>query len=205
MDEKMNEFLKVEYEKCLDLLKYYDERHLSLMKYAVGASSSVVSLIFAFNALGGSTNSYFWQFASILAGVTAIGLLTLFVAMLQNRLYFVYPARQVNAIRGAMVGRVSEIFSNNQMYVTTDVRAFRLLSLHTLMNLLVAMHIGAFAGFSWFCVVVTSEDVNLSIKAAVGMAVFISLLLFVLSSLYLYKRGGQNADRAIHSIKESSK
>ena len=45
--------------------------------------------------------------------------------MVQNRLYFVYPARQVNAIRRTMLGQLTTEFAENQMYLTTDVRPFK--------------------------------------------------------------------------------
>ena len=43
----MNDFLKTEYEQCLSLIKYYDERHHSLVKYASGLSSAFPSLLMA--------------------------------------------------------------------------------------------------------------------------------------------------------------
>ena len=122
----MDEFLKLEYEKCLELLKHYDERQLSLLKFTTGVSSSVISLVFGFHAISPAAQPYFWHFAAVLTGVTSLGLLAVFIAMVQNRLYFVYPARQVNAIRGAMLPKIQSEFSNNQMYVTPNVPAFKL-------------------------------------------------------------------------------
>ena len=87
----MDEFLKVEYEGCLDLLKHYDERHLSLVKFATGVSNSAVTLIFGFYALSSNAHSHFWYFAAALAGTAAIGLLTVFAAMVQKQVVFHLP------------------------------------------------------------------------------------------------------------------
>ena len=62
---KMDEFLKVEYEQCLDLIKYYDERHLSLLKFAAGIATGVVSIIFGFQELGEGTSQIDWRFVAL--------------------------------------------------------------------------------------------------------------------------------------------
>ena len=46
-----------------------------------------------------------------------------------------------------MLGNLVTKFSDNQMYVTTDVRPFKFLSMHTLMNFLVALQVGGLPGF----------------------------------------------------------
>ena len=201
----MDDFLRIEYDGCLDLLKYYDDRHLSLVKFAMGASSSIVSLMFGFYTISTGAQPYFWHFAAILSGVATLGLLAVFAAMVQNRLYFVYPARQVNAIRRAMLARVSTEFSDNQMYLTTDVRAFKFLSLHTLMNLLVAMQIGGFLAFCCFAIFVEVEDAVRSVLQALGVAVVVSVTLFGLSAAYLNHRGQYHPDRAVHLIEDETK
>ena len=166
----MDAFLQVEYEECLDLLKHYDERHISLVKFTTGVSSSAVTLILGFYSLSSNALPYFWYFAAVLAGIAAIGLLALFAAMVQNRLYFIYPARQVNAIRRAMLDKLVPEFSDNQMYITTDVRPFKLMSLHTLMNFLVALQIGVLLAFSWFAMTVDFADATPSIVRALIVA-----------------------------------
>ena len=198
----MDEFLKTEYEGCLDLLKHYDERHLSLVKFATAVSNGAVTLIFGFYALSSDTHSHFWYFAAALSGTAAIGLLTIFAAMVQNRLYFIYPARQVNAIRRAMLGSLVTEFSDNQMYLTTDVRPFKFLSMHTLMNFLVALQVGVFLAFSWFAMTVNFADVTPSIVRALIGAAFATVLVFGLSAMYLIITGRHHPDRAVHLVKE---
>jgi len=166
----MDEFLRLEYESCMDLLKYYDERNVSLMKFTTGVSSAVVSIVFGFYALGTNANQYFWHFASVLTGIVGLGLIAIVVALVQNRLYFVYPARQINAIRNTMLSTVEDCFSSNQMYTTTDVRAFKFLSLHALMNLLVTLQVGLFWGFCFFSIAHDEKNITGSVIEAVIVA-----------------------------------
>ena len=161
--------------------------------------------MFGFYTISAGTQQYFWHFAAVLSGVAALGLLAVFAGMVQNRLYFVYPARQVNAIRRAMLARVSQEFSDNQMYLTTDLRAFKFLSLHTLMNLLVAMQIGGFLAFCCFAIFIEAADAARSVLQVLGIAVVVSAALFGLSAAYLNHRGKYRPDRAVHLIKEDTK
>lgn len=201
-DTTMDDFLKLEYQGCLDLLKYYDERHLSLVKVTTAVSSSVISLIFGFYTLSPSAHPYFWHFSAVLTGIAAVGLLTIFAAMVQNRLYFIYPTRQVNAIRHSALSRPTMDFSNNQMYLATDINPFKPLSLHTLMNFLVALQVGALFAFSWFAISVDFENVAPSILQALLVAGAATLVLFALSALYLTNRGQYHPDKAVHLRKE---
>ncbi len=50
----------------------------------------------------------------------------LYLAMLQNRLYFVFVARQPNAIRGYLIKVAAEWFEKNQMYTSTNFPALKL-------------------------------------------------------------------------------
>lgn len=201
----MNEFLKSEYDGCRDLLKHYDQRHLSLVKFTTGISSSIVSLIVGFYTLSSDTHPYFWHLAGVLAGITGIGLLAVFAAMVQNRLYFIYPARQINAIRRTMLGQVIAEFSNNQMYLTTDVRPFKVASMHTLMNFLVALQVAIFLAFSWFAMTVDFANVTPSIVKAVLCVGSTSIILFALSAAYLAKKGKYHPDRAVHLTTEQDR
>jgi hypothetical protein len=182
----MNEFLKLEYERCLDLLKYYDERQLSLTKFTVTGSSAIVSALFALSTAKGLSNPEFWRFAAMLSGTAGIGLLTIYAAMVQNRLYFVYPVRQANAIRRKMMELVVNEFADNQMYLTTNVRPFKFLSLQSLMMGLVAMHVSAFLVGARFCI---AHSFNPPIVCITCDAVLfsISTALLFLASAYIWR------------------
>jgi len=147
----MNEFLKIEYEQCLKLISYYDERHQSLVKYASSISSAIPTLLFAIWNLGNGANQYFWQFATLISGITAISLLSIFTVLTQTRLYFVYPARQINAIRKLSLKNIAPEFCDNQMYLDTKFSAFKWFSTQTVLNGFIALQIGAFIGLTVFC------------------------------------------------------
>ncbi len=89
----MDDFLKTEYEQCYSLIKYYDERHQALVKYASGLSGAIPSLLLAIYQLNGSAEQYFWKFTFIISLVATLGLLSIFTVLIQTRLYFIYPAR----------------------------------------------------------------------------------------------------------------
>lgn len=193
----MDEFLKIEYEQCLSLIKYYDERHQSLVKFCAGLSSAVPSLLLAIFQLGGQAATHFWEFTALISGVTALGLLAVFTVLVQTRLYFIYPARQVNAIRRVGLDSQTE-FSNNQMYLDTTFSAFKWSSSHTLLNAFVALQIGAFSSLLAYSLYVGSTTQSCVIFVASGVGLFISALVFGSSAWYLYAKSKQHPDESIH-------
>jgi len=196
----MDEFLKIEYEQCLDLIKYYDERHHSLVKYCAGLSSAVPSLLLAIYQLGGQAANHFWEFTALIAGVTSLGLLALFTVLVQTRLYFIYPVRQVNAIR--RVGLDSQtVFSNNQMYLDTNFNAFKWTSSHTLLNVFVALQIGAFVSLLIYSLCANSYGEDRIVPAA-GIGLVTSILVFGASAWYLHTKSKQHPDKSIHGREE---
>lgn len=194
----MNEFLKVEYERCLDLLKYYDERHQSFVKFAAGLSSGVPTLLLAIFQLGNDANQYFWQFTALISAVTTIGLLSTFTVLVQLRLYFIYPARQVNALRKYFLQNEANDFSENQMYLDANFNAFKWTSSHTLLNGFVAMQVGVFAGLSAYALVVVRSISECRFALAVVTAVFAATCCFGLSAWYLYSKSKFHPDRSVH-------
>jgi hypothetical protein len=193
----MNEFLKIEYEQCLSLIKYYDERHQSLVKFCAGLSSAVPSLLLAIFQLGGQAATHFWEFTALISGVTALGLLAVFTVLVQTRLYFIYPARQVNAIRRVGLESQTE-FSNNQMYLDTTFNAFKWSSSHTLLNAFVALQIGAFLAVLAYSLYSGSATQGCVIFVASGAGLFFSALVFGSSAWYLHTKSKQHPDESIH-------
>ncbi len=194
----MNEFLKLEYEQCLSLIKYYDERHHSLVKYSSGLSSAVPSLLLAVYQLSGSAVNYFWQFTTIISVVTTIGLLSLFTVLIQNRLYFIYPARQVNSIRKNSLENLVEENFENQMYLNTTFNAFKWSSSQTLLNLFVAMQVSAFLGLSIFSYqkIICPSEYSIGWPLIVGHITLFTL--FGLSARYLYSNSKYHPDKSVH-------
>ena len=194
----MNEFLKTEYEQCLSLIKYYDERHHALVKYASGLSGAIPSLLLAIYQLGDYTNQYFWQFTLIISFLTALGLLSIFTVLIQTRLYFIYPVRQVNSIRRYSLKELNDSEFNNQMYLNTSFNAFKWSSSHTLLNLFIAMQVGVFAGLSVYSYMVSKSIGECIISTSLGSGLLMTLILFGSSALYLFRNSKYHPDKSIH-------
>jgi len=194
----MNEFLKTEYEQCLSLIKYYDERHHALIKYAAGLSGAIPSLLLAIYKLDGNSGQYFWHFAFIISLVTTFGLLSIFTVLIQTRLYFIYPVRQVNSIRKYCLNELGNTEFNNQMYLNTSFNAFKWLSSHTLLNLFTGMQVGTFAGLSVYSYMTLSNSQQCIIHYSVGSGLLLGIVLFASSALYLYQSSKNKPDKSIH-------
>ena len=198
MTYKMNEFLKLEYEQCMGLVKYYDERHHSLMKFAAGLSSSVPTLLLGIYGLGTNITPIFWNVVAFICLATMIGLLSILAAITQTRLYFVYPARQINAIRRESLQTVAKDFTDNQMYLDTSFNAFKWNSSQTIQQAIVAIQVGLFGGlaaFSWYA---NSLDRINNIWISSTVALLSAGLVFFISARYLIKKSGFHPDKAVH-------
>ena len=194
----MNEFIKTEYEQCLSLIKYYDERHHDLVKYATALSGAIPSLLLAIFQLGENTNQYFWQFTLIISLLTALGLLSIFTVLIQTRLYFIYPVRQVNSIRKYSLKELNEGAFENQMYLNTSFNAFKWTSSHTLLNLFIALQIGVFVGLSVYAYMVSKGSQECIISISVGSGALLTLFSFGSSALYLFQNSKYHPDKSIH-------
>ncbi|MGI9534655.1 MAG: hypothetical protein ACR2NW_06875 [Thermodesulfobacteriota bacterium] len=181
----MDKFEEIEYKQCLASLKYYDDRHLSLLKFATGISSAVPPVIFALYNLDVETDLDYWNFVTFLSLITALGLSALFVAMIQNRLNFIYPARQVNSIRKSQfLGKNPPLFQN-QMYTDIDIKAFKWMSSQTLMNLFVSFQISFFLGMTHFSMSIEEFTNTSTIYCSLSVVILSALVIFGISSLYL--------------------
>lgn len=203
----MNPFLSTEYKACLGLLERYDKRQQELLRYSVSVSSGVSSLVLALYKLWGEADATFWGLVGLLLGVSSLGLVAVFLMMVQNRLYFVYPARQVNAIRRAMMQRedVQAEFTANQMYLTTHVTALNLKSTFLLMLLVVALLIGVLSGACIWTVQMAHGRLGIhAVALAAGTGIVVATLLVVSSGIYLARRGSQVADAAVLGDRASS-
>lgn len=197
----MHEFLKTEYEKCIELLRYYDERHHTLVMFTAGMSSGVPSLLMTLHGLTGTAAQYFWEFSALVSAITALGLLSIFTVIVQLRLYFVYPARQVNALRKMFLSETCGQFSENQMYLDTSFNAFKWNSAHTLLNVFVSLQIGAFFGLTLFCLNIKDTEKLLLIYYSGGFGTLAAITTFGLSARYLYTKSKQHADVSVHERK----
>lgn len=97
------DFLHIEYSSCHEQLRYYDTRHTEILKYLFAITSSVATALAAlYKYFQGFSNDYM-QYATSITLVVFVATLLLYLGMLQNRLYFVFTAKQINAIRGFLL------------------------------------------------------------------------------------------------------
>lgn len=195
----MNDFLYKEYELCFKQLQFYDERHLNLFKYLITIASSVPVAIFAIYKFFKEPNQEFFICQTFLLFVVFISSLILYLMMLQNRLYFVFTAKQINALRNYFLNNEATDFKDNQLYTSTDFPAIKPLSVHTF-QLTSAVIISSFfisgSTFSFCLIFCMSSLWWLSII----IFVFVSIIELGCGVLYLSTAGKKSADEAIHRV-----
>jgi hypothetical protein len=192
-----HEYLFKEYELCFEQLRFYDTRHESLLKYTFSLTSAVATAQFGvYQLLHGATMTFFGC-GAILSGLVFIATVLLFLAMLQNRLYFVYVARQINAIRGYLMEVAAEGFKKNQMYTSTDFPALKPLSLQTLQIFGTALISSGFAGAAAFAIrPAFGGEPRVAIGACTCALVLVAEAGGAMA--YLQSSGRKTADEAIH-------
>jgi len=196
-DISTNSFLHKEYELCFAQLKFYDERQINLIKYLFTLSTTVSAAQFALYKTFDYINYDFFICLAFLSTVVVIGSILILLSILQNRLYFVYTARQINAIRGHLLKYEAPMFTKNQLYTKTDFLAIKPFSVHTFKLIGSAFITALFAGsatyalsrlggycYPWF------------IAGLVSLCVLIGLVIGGYN--YLKIQGAKSADQAIH-------
>ncbi len=196
----MNDFLYKEYEECFAQLRFYDERQLSLLKFSITISSSFATGVFALYKIFGADGLFFWLAVSLICGVVCLGLFLIFISMVQNRLYYIYPARQINALRKFLIEAESEKFlAHNQMYLKTNFSAFKWRSTQTLMiggAALLTSFCSGFAIFSYWRFL--QVDVLKAVIAGALNGIIFLLVSIVVAGKYLISSSKQCADKAVH-------
>lgn len=198
-----NEYLLKEYELCFEQLRFYDTRHSTILQYLFSLTAAVATAQFAvYKFLAGPTKGFF-ACQAFLSAIVFIATLVLFMAMLQNRLYFVYMARQLNAIRGYLMSAEAKDFHSNQLYTSTDIPAARASSVHTFQFLGAALISAMFAGVSAYALG-PSIDKEPSLGIAISVAVVVTFVEMWGGIRYLSKRGRMTADNAVNGCRKSS-
>lgn len=192
-----NEYLKKEYELCFAQLRYYDERQSNILNYIFSLTSAVATAQFAVFKFGDGPTSGFFACQAFLSAVVFIATLLLYLAMLQNRIYFVYIARQINAIRGFLMSNEAPDFQNNQLYTSTDFPALKPSSVHTFQLLGASLISSLFAALSCFAVYpalggIPSLEVGIAAGAIVAAAEILG------GVVYLSGTNKKTADEAVH-------
>jgi hypothetical protein len=198
----MDDFLKVEYEQCIGLIKYYDERQVSLLKYSAGLSSVVASIVLGLGEGGIGLPVASWR-TTLLASVASLSLAMLFLAMVQNRLYFLFPARQANALRRTFLMKASTRFpsSSNRMYLDSDFDAFQPRSAQALMGVLVAGQVGVFVVLTAMSLLVRFRGHDeWTIVTALASGLVFTIVLLWASASYLKTRSKMGPDESVHMV-----
>ena len=194
-----NAFLIKEYELCFEQLRFYDNRSSTLLKYLFTLTTSVATAQFAIYKLTKSFDSNYYGCLSFLSLIVFVSSLLLFMAMVQNRLYFVQIARQINSIRGFFTEINPNDGFNNQLYTSTDFDAFKMKSLHTFQIIGAAILCGLYAG-SFVLAILKDSALLMSITVwAIITSCFVISICSIGAFLYLFVAGKKGADDAIHN------
>ncbi len=193
-----NQFLLKEYELCFAQLKFYDDRSSNLLKYLFTLTASVATAQFAIYKLIQAFDHKFYIFQSFLSLIVFIAAILVFFAMLQNRLYFVYTAKQINAIRGHMLNNCTPSFVDNQLYTSTDFPALKPLSLHTIQFIGASMLCGMYASSLAFGLLNYYQKEGNLLCITTLVLVSVTVALSLIGSIYLIKTGNKSADHGIH-------
>ncbi len=193
-----NEFLYKEYELSYEQLRFYDQKHSTLQRFVFTLCSSVATALFAILKFIGSPTTSFYQFQSLISFLLFVATLICYLSLIQNRLYFVFVARQLNSLRGHFLDTEAQAFrAKNQMYTSTDFPAAKWSSLHTLQFISVSIVSALFGSIAVYSLNKYYCD-NASFCLAI--AAFIVLLFAEVFGgfIYLKTKGSQKADTAVH-------
>jgi len=189
-------FLLKEYELCYEQLRYYDTRHSSTLKYLVALTSSMATAMFAIYKVLGALNNTFYIVLSLLSFVVFIGSILLYLLMLQNRVYFVLTAKQINSLRRYFCEQCHGF--ENQLWVSTEISPFKLLSVHSfqMLGAIVVSSLFVASGIHSLYPILGHEP---NLKRT--FVFFIVVVLFLTSSgaLYLVLQGRKKVYKLIKS------
>jgi len=192
-----NEFLYKEYELNYEQLRFYDSRQSSIFQYLFTLTSSVAAAQFALYKFFQSPTLSFFKCQLFLSVIVFIATLLLFLSMLQNRLYFVFTARQLNAIRKYLLEKEVSEFKNNQLYTSTNFPAIKRTSIHTFQLIGASLISSMFAASSMYALLQSFGQ-----QSSLGWSIFVFTIILIAEILlgysYLDRQGKKTADKAIH-------
>ncbi len=193
-----NKFLLKEYEMCYEQLRFYDSRNSSLLRYLFTLTSAVATAQFAIYKINKSFDDFFFVCQAFLSVVVLIASILLYMMMLQNRLYFVFIARQINAIRKFLLENSSPEFTENQLYTSTNFPALKPRSVHTFQLIGASSLCGLYSGSFIFSIVNSTQICNSSLLISTIVSLVVTLVFSLGGAGYLSKMGNKSADKAIH-------
>lgn len=192
-----NEFLYKEYELNYEQLRFYDSRQESIFLYLFTLTSSVAAAQFAIYKLFSGATQGFYKCHLFLSLIVFIATVLLYLSMLQNRLYFVFTARQLNAIRKHLLENETPKFKDNQLYTSTNFPAIKLSSIHT-MQLIGAVFISSLFASSVVYALLSSMNQEVNLGCPIFSFVIIAVFEIISGFIYLDTHGKKSADEAVH-------
>jgi hypothetical protein len=192
-----SEFLLKEYDLCFEQLRFYDARQEELLKYLFTLTSATAAAQFAVLQFLTKPCTAFFAAQGFLFSVVFTASVLLYLMMLQNRLYFVFIARQINAIRKHMLQTEASEFTDNQLYISTSFSAFKWSSVHTMQMLGAAAISALFSAVSTYGILHTMGS-QCVIMSSVFVCVAVGLTEMIGGAVYLRQASKKKADKAIH-------
>ena len=190
----VSDYLLKEYDECFEQLRFYDTRQETLTKYLYTLASAVVTAEFALHKYAEGA-SFFYFGLGALSFVVFVATVLIYAGMLENRAYFVFAARQINAIRGYSMAdpEGGSGFNDNQMYTSVDLLPFRLGSLHTVCLVGAVFTSTIFAGATVYGLAVDFGVVQYRAITAAGAAI-VGVLELAVGVVYLVNAGRETSN-----------
>ena len=195
MTEK--DFLLKEYEECFSQVRVHGEAQKSMIGFTITIASFVPTVLLALYQIAGEKiNPIYWLLQSGVFFTTFVALIIVFMYLVQNRLYFIYPARQLNAIRQYFLDKNPD-FIDNQMYIDYKFSGFKWMSTQILILIGVAViasifWVGAMFSFGLYL----GLNHNYWIPLVSGIIIFIAII--TQAKYYLSEKSKKSSDDAIH-------
>jgi len=192
-----SDFLLKEYEFCYEQLRFYDIRHSNTLKYLVTLTSSMATALFAIYKLIGALNNTFYTFQALLSFVVFVGSILFYLMMLQNRVYYVLIAYQINSLRLYFCKKNPGF--DNQLWISTNFTPFKLFSVHSF-QMLGAVVISSLFAASVFCALYPLLGHVPNLKGTfiffIGMVVFLTFF----GALFLVMQGHKKVNAINNSL-----
>lgn len=191
-----DEFLVKEYEETYKQLRFYDERQSNYIKYVMTISSTIATFLIGLYKVFENDLGVFLKFQALICGLVFTCIVIILLSMIKNRLYFSFCAKQLNAIRAFFIKHELKKFKSfNQMYLSTDFKAFKPFSTQLLM-----IYGIAFVSIVFFALMLLSlAKFNALYYGSISFIVFLVFLIEIFFSyFYLSCKNGKNADEAVH-------
>ncbi len=196
-----SEFLLKEYDLCFEQLRFYDTRQEELLKHMFTLTSAAAAAQFAVLQFLGKTSAVFFSAQGFFCLVVFITTLLMYLMMLQNRLYFVFVTRQLNAVRKHLLETDAPEFCDNRMWLTSDFPAFKWGSIHSFQMAGAVIISSLFAAaFAFGCLRAVSCGCAYVIASIVLVVVAITEAIG--GVLHLKRMGSRSADEATHGCEK---